>query len=389
MTRATFTVNGQQVTHTGEDRTHLADFLRETRGLTGTHLGCEHGVCGACTLMLDGAPVRSCITYASACDNAQIRTIEDFDDDPLMAELRAAFRQHHGLQCGFCTPGMLATAYDIVVRLPDADEKRIRQELSGNLCRCTGYMGIVAAIRAVLATGPHTAAAPPVRSEKIEPRWIDATSSPRQAPANAQTQTAPRAAQTDPVPAAITGGTTLTRAVDLASPVDRVWAVLSDVPTVAACLPGATIETIHDDGTVDGAFGVALGPVKAVFRGVAHVSFDQATHSGTVRGSGGDSGTRSRAEGQIDFRLTGKEDGGSRLQIDMTYKLNGALAQFGRPRIVAAIVDRLLSMFVSNLTARAEPASQSPQIETPQNRSILSRVLTRLMGWFGQNRGQD
>ena len=144
------TVNGEPLRAEVEPRTHLADFLRESQGLTGTNLGCEHGVCGACTLEIDGAPARSCITFAVACDGASVRTIEGFEDDAVMAELRAAFTAEHALQCGYCTPGMLITARDIVTRLPDADEARIRTELSGNLCRCTGYMGIVRAIQRVL-----------------------------------------------------------------------------------------------------------------------------------------------------------------------------------------------------------------------------------------------
>jgi aerobic carbon-monoxide dehydrogenase small subunit len=145
------TVNGEAVQAEIAPRQHLADFLRENLHLTGTHLGCEHGVCGACTVMIDGAPARSCITLAVACDGAEIRTVESFDDDPVMAQLRAAFTAEHALQCGFCTPGMLATARDIVTRLPEADEARIRRGLSGNLCRCTGYFGIVRAIARVLA----------------------------------------------------------------------------------------------------------------------------------------------------------------------------------------------------------------------------------------------
>jgi aerobic carbon-monoxide dehydrogenase small subunit len=145
------TVNGEAVEAEVAPRQHLADFLRENLHLTGTHLGCEHGVCGACTVMIDGAPARSCITLAVACDGAEIRTVESFDDDTVMAQLRAAFTAEHALQCGFCTPGMLATARDIVSRLPEADEARIRRELSGNLCRCTGYVGIVRAIARVLA----------------------------------------------------------------------------------------------------------------------------------------------------------------------------------------------------------------------------------------------
>ena len=152
MKRVAMTVNGRRVEAEVEPRTNLADFLREREGLTGTNLGCEHGVCGACTLEIDGAPARSCIAYAVACDGAQVRTIEGFAEDAVMEELRQAFTAEHALQCGYCTPGMLVTARDIVLRLPDADEARIRLELSGNLCRCTGYVGIVRAIQRVLAS---------------------------------------------------------------------------------------------------------------------------------------------------------------------------------------------------------------------------------------------
>jgi len=144
------TVNGRAVSVQVEPRMQLADFVREDLLLTGTHIGCEHGVCGACTLEIDGAPARSCIAYAVACDGACVRTIEGFDEDAVMAELREAFSAEHALQCGYCTPGMLITARDIVLRLPDADAARIREELAGNLCRCTGYVGIVRAIARVL-----------------------------------------------------------------------------------------------------------------------------------------------------------------------------------------------------------------------------------------------
>jgi carbon-monoxide dehydrogenase small subunit len=154
MKTITLNINGHVKSANAEDRTHLADFLRDSVGLTGTHLGCEHGVCGACTVEIDGAPSRSCITYAAACVGSQIRSIEGFDQDPIMTSLRAAFSAEHALQCGYCTPGMLITARDIVLRLPGADENRIRLELSGNLCRCTGYRGIVRAIQQVLAQGP-------------------------------------------------------------------------------------------------------------------------------------------------------------------------------------------------------------------------------------------
>ncbi len=143
-------VNGCLVEASVEPRQSLADFLRENLALTGTHLGCEHGICGACTVFINGVPARSCIARAVSCEGDEIKTIEGFVDDPWMEAIREKFSSEHALQCGFCTPGMLVTAYDITKRLPDADEARIRVELAGNLCRCTGYKGIVNAIKGVL-----------------------------------------------------------------------------------------------------------------------------------------------------------------------------------------------------------------------------------------------
>src|SRR3954452_10194136 len=151
MNQITLTVNGRRLTETVQPRTHLADFLRERLNLTATHLRCEQGACGACTLLIDGQPARSCITYAVLCDGAEITTLEGLDNDPIITALRRTFSLEHGLQCGYCTPGMLVTARDIVLRIPGADAARIRLELSGNLCRCTGYAGIVRAIQRVLA----------------------------------------------------------------------------------------------------------------------------------------------------------------------------------------------------------------------------------------------
>jgi carbon-monoxide dehydrogenase small subunit len=146
----TLQVNDRPVSVEIEPRLQLVELLRDHLGLTGTHLGCEHGVCGACTIEIDGVPARSCIAFAAGCEGARVRTIEGFDDDAVMASLRAAFTTEHALQCGYCTPGMLVTARDIVLRIPDADEAIVRKELAGNLCRCTGYAGIVRAILRVM-----------------------------------------------------------------------------------------------------------------------------------------------------------------------------------------------------------------------------------------------
>ena len=150
MTAIRMTLNDQAVAADIPARRSLADFIRDHEGLTGTHLTCEQGVCGACTVMVNGAPQRSCIALAVACDGHDIRTVEGFEDDAVMAVIRRCFSAKHGLQCGYCTPGMLITAHDIATRLPDADRNRIRLELSGNLCRCTGYIGIINAIEMAL-----------------------------------------------------------------------------------------------------------------------------------------------------------------------------------------------------------------------------------------------
>jgi carbon-monoxide dehydrogenase small subunit len=141
------TVNGAQIRRDVEPRTSLADFLREELRLTATHLGCEHGVCGACTVMVDGAPARACIALAVSLDGAEIRTVEGFAEDAAMGVIKEAFHQEHGLQCGFCTPGMLISARDLIARYPEADEDGIRRAMSGNLCRCIGYQGIVRSIK--------------------------------------------------------------------------------------------------------------------------------------------------------------------------------------------------------------------------------------------------
>ena len=145
------TVNGRKYQASVEPRLLLSDFLRDTIGLTGTHVGCEHGVCGACTILVNGDSVRSCLTLAVRADGADIVTVEGLGSPDELNALQTQFREKHGLQCGFCTPGMLMTGMDLLKKYPLASDEEIREGLSGNLCRCTGYQNIVAAIRAAAA----------------------------------------------------------------------------------------------------------------------------------------------------------------------------------------------------------------------------------------------
>lgn len=144
-------VNGATYERSVEPRRLLSDFLRDDLRLTGTHVGCEHGVCGACTVLLDGDSVRSCLTFAVQCDGASIRTVEGLGEIGALDPLQESFRKHHALQCGFCTPGMLMTAVDLLAKYPLSTDDEIREGLSGNLCRCTGYVNIVSAVREAAA----------------------------------------------------------------------------------------------------------------------------------------------------------------------------------------------------------------------------------------------
>jgi len=144
--RVAFELNGKPIAVEVEPRMHLADCLREVLRLTGTHVGCEHGVCGSCTVIVDGAAVRSCLMLAVQAEGRFVVTIEGLSSDEALTPLQTAFRKHHALQCGFCTPGILTTAHALLTGEPDADADRIREVLAGNLCRCTGYIGIIEAV---------------------------------------------------------------------------------------------------------------------------------------------------------------------------------------------------------------------------------------------------
>ena len=143
------TVNGARIERDAEPRLLLSDFIRHELGLTGTHVGCEHGVCGACTILVDGVPMRACLMFAVQASGRALETVEGLAPEPgRLHPLQEAFRDAHGLQCGFCTPGMILTAADLLARDPDPSDEAIRRALRGNLCRCTGYQPIVEAIRA-------------------------------------------------------------------------------------------------------------------------------------------------------------------------------------------------------------------------------------------------
>jgi aerobic carbon-monoxide dehydrogenase small subunit len=382
-------VNGRAVSAEVEPRLHLADFLREELNLTGTHLGCEHGVCGACTLLVDGEPVRSCITFAGACGGADVTTIEGLDDDEVAIELRDAFNREHAVQCGFCTPGMLVCARDLVLRLREPDERRIRLGLSGNLCRCTGYVGIVQAVRRVIAArrGRGIAAKVAVAGRDLGPVGARIGSGPAAAPPptpqTAALRVPPPAGR---VAAAFRPTDSFEQSFSIGRPPAEVFAAFGRIREIVDCIPGAVVDGEPAPDRVEGGIRVRFGPISPVFRGAAYVERDEQRFAGRILGTGADAGERSTMQGEIRYRVVGgKEPGTARVELEIGYALKGALAQFGRPGLVRNLAGRMVAEFSRNLedrlTGRSSEGAPKP-INLP--RLALNSLGARLAKWLKQ-----
>jgi len=393
-------VNGEGVRERVSPRAHLADLLREKLRLTGTHLRCEQGVCGACTVLVDGEPIRSCITYAVLCDGANVTTIEGLDDDPITAQLREAFSSEHGLQCGFCTPGMLVTARDIVLRFPAADENRIRLELSGNLCRCTGYVGIVRAIKSVVDAKVVSSRARAPRSRPLAPVGSKTATEARSDVASAlaekdKPEMARRAE--GPVTFGLLGkrpNILISQAFVVRKPFDEVWRAFGDIPSVAACLPGVRLDSNVADNIVAGSFSAKLGPITASFSGKAKIKRNEETRSGSILGGGHDARAGSWVSGEVDYKLVpnGKE---TRVELEIRSLVAGPLAQFGRSGIMDDLANRIVQAFSENLERKLGGASDD-QMQTSLNvGSLMSDMLlarlkrfwTPISGLISRHRG--
>jgi carbon-monoxide dehydrogenase small subunit len=353
MSVVSFSVNGQDVRADVAPRTHLADFLREQLLLTGTHLGCEHGVCGACTLMIDDAPARSCIAYAAACEGARITTIEGLENDPVTIRLRAAFTAEHALQCGYCTPGMLVTARDIVLRLPDADEARIRLELAGNLCRCTGYAGIVRAILRVL--GEQLPA--PALTHLAPLGTLSRFAGEGQQPVT-NDKPLSRTAGEGGARRASDGRVRVEPQLRLALPRDAVWLALQDPVLVAGCIPGASLTGV-DGGRVTGTMETSLGPIRARFVGAATLAYG-ADFSGEITGDGRDSATGTLLSGEARFAVSDDGEAASTLDLSIDYALRGPLKQFARSAVVQDFAAEIAGLFARNLEATLQGGAVAP-----------------------------
>jgi carbon-monoxide dehydrogenase small subunit len=358
----TLSVNGGIVEASVAPRTHLADFLRETLNLTGTHLGCEHGVCGACTVLLDGAPARACLAFAALCEGAKVLTIEGLADDPLVVGLRAAFTAEHALQCGYCTPGMLVTARDILVRLPDADEARIRLELAGNLCRCTGYEGIVRAIMRSQAQA---------QAQRLAP-----AAAPVAVPASVFAPARAAAAQ-----AALPAGTPgLSQVLRLAVPAAHAWAAVQDIALIAACVPGLALERATPNDLA-GMLTASFGPISARFAGTGCVVF--ADRQGTITAQGRDAASRTALTAEARFTVR-DADAGAEIAIDIAYSLRGPLAQLARPAIVARFASEILGQVAARLDAALTGQAPPPSAALPVMQLVRGVLWRWWRGLFGR-----
>ncbi|GAA4762400.1 xanthine dehydrogenase family Fe-S subunit [Actinomycetospora chibensis] len=369
----TVTVNGREVTLAVAPRTTLSDVLRDRLGLTGTHVGCEHGVCGMCTVLLDGEAVRACLLFAVQCDGASLTTVEGLGSADDQHPLQRAFSHHHALQCGFCTPGMLMSSYDLLAGgtySPDT----LPEDMSGVLCRCTGYRGILAAIADVAATHPD--GVPPPRAA-VPPALVGRSGSA----SVGATLTSDVRKSTGSIPheIAIPSGTptaTVDVRSELTSEVDDVWAVLADFDRLAACLPGAEMTADLGDDRYRGRATVGLGPVSLRFEGLAHVvEHDPSARRMRVLAQGTDRGGSS-TQAVIRLAADPAEHGGTVLWADADVHLSGRVAQFGRA--LAGDVSRRLFEQFAEAVDEAARTGEAPTTRTSPLRLALGALLARL-----------
>jgi len=384
----TLTVNGSAATVSVTPRMHLADVLRERLGLTGTHLGCEHGVCGMCTVLVDGVAARACLLFAVQCDGASVDTVEGLGTPGDQHPLQRAFSAHHALQCGFCTPGMLMSSYDLLANGPSGSSvtpEELPVEMSGVLCRCTGYRGILAAVADVAAAYPDGVPEPGNRAARtllgrgsarpgVAPEPVAETGDGRvEPPAEVR------------LPSGAPSATVEVRS-ELSAPVDAVWRVLDDFEQLARCLPGASLVETLDGDRYRGRAVVALGPVKLSFEGLAQVvERDVEGHRLRVHAQGADAGG-SATQADIQLLVSPASGGGSVLSADAGLFLSGRIAQFGRA-LAGDVSRRMFEQFASAVD-QAATTGIAPEVGAGPSpvRIVLGVLLARLRRLFARRR---
>jgi carbon-monoxide dehydrogenase small subunit len=393
MTAISLTVNGRLVQADVVPRLHLADFLRDHLNLTGTHIGCEQGVCGACTVEIDGEIARSCLTFAVTCDGSAVRTIEGFDDDALMQRLRLTFSEAHALQCGYCTPGMLIAAHDLLGRRPGLDRAAIRTEMSGNLCRCTGYGGMINAIERLMkeAVEPRSATQrlgpAPIALDRPGVAAIP-VNQPPQPPATQRFRGRSILVNLESI-TSDQDTTHLRQTFAIDHPRDAVWQLVRDPARAAALIPGVTLSEIGND-RISGQIAIRLGPIRATFSGKGTVRPIDSDYRQVITGRGDDRLSGSIAEGEIACTLHRIETAKTRLDIRLSYSLRGPLAQFGRSHLIGDLVQQIGQAFAQNLDAALTDGMPQKTAEMAPMTMLLKAIRRRFVAivsrWIGRGK---
>ena len=366
-----FTVNGKSATVHVSPRVTLSDVLRDHLGLTGTHVGCEHGVCGMCTVNIDGEAARACLVLACQVDGSEILTVEGLGTPDELHPLQKSFSEHHGLQCGFCTPGMLMSAYDMLKNEDVSSKEDIAKEMSGVLCRCTGYRNIIDSIADVAEKYPDGPPVPQnIESEPLINRSGGADGTPR-IPVSAGSEVKSRDVIILP-----NSEPTMDFTIEsqMTSNKQDIWPITEDTETLAACLPGAElIEDFGNDKYV-GRMQVALGPIRLKFIGDVHV-IERDEDKGVVRAlvEAADQSSGS-VQAEVTLSLTPSE-AGTKIHANARVYLTGRIAQFGRSLAEDASRD-----LFERFTQRLDSVAQGEEIQSenpPSAFAIATQIVKR------------
>ncbi|WP_290050900.1 xanthine dehydrogenase family Fe-S subunit [Amycolatopsis solani] len=367
------TVNGTPAVLSLPARVTLADALRDHLGLTGTHVGCEHGVCGMCTVLVDGQAARACLLFAVQLDGSDVVTVEGLGRPDDLHPLQEAFGRNHALQCGFCTPGFLMSSYDLLSTKPEVTEEELPEELSGVICRCTGYRNILTAVNETREAHPDGIPAPGNCAHRalVGRATGQAGGSTDGREAIESTEDTPRIDIVLP-----DGDPTI--AVDIETgigvPVDAVWRVFDDISLLARCLPGAELTEDLGDDHYAGRARVSVGPIKLAFKGVAHVvEHDRAGQCLRVLAQGQDTGG---AQTQADIVLrTEATATGTAMRAEAKVYLTGRIAQFGRA-LAGDVSRRMFEQFADALR-EAATSGQAPSgpVKAPSALKLLFAPL--------------
>ncbi|GGE69447.1 carbon monoxide dehydrogenase [Nesterenkonia cremea] len=377
--RVSFTVNGRPAEVDVAPRVTLSDALRDHLSLTGTHIGCEHGVCGMCTVIVDGDAARACLLLACQLEGAEIMTVEGLGTPDDLHPLQDSFSRHHALQCGFCTPGMLMSAYELLDHEPGVPKEELPEKMSGVLCRCTGYRHIMDAVSDVAEQHPEGAPAPRnCGTAQLLPRTT----------AGGPGSTAEEDLQ-HRAPAEITlpsSEPTVTVGVEehIRATPEEIWEVLQDTDRVARCLPGAELIEDFGEDRYLGRIRVALGPVKLSFIGDIHVT-ERSEENRSIRAL---AQAEDAAGGSVQAGVAlsaQPHEGGSLLSADADLFMVGKIAQMGRS-LAGDVSADMFAQFTRALDATAR-GEEPTDTQAPSSVAMFTRLMsTRAKALVGRLR---